>query len=228
MMRKNSLGSLNSLSLSIDSENGENNAETDEETKDHILKYNKIGFLKDSETIKESICIKHYDDEGNKYYNEYKVVSILGSGAFSKIELVEKEGVKYALKIIDKSFLQSQKNIEFDEDGNIIVNSSFENAIKELAILKKTNHPNIIKLYEILYCKSNKKIYLVLEYCEHGDLIFYDDETGKFQLNKYVKVKKKKGKNGELYYKTKEIFSFLKDISKKILYPLFPFSLGKF
>ena len=219
MMRQNSLGSLNSLSFSIDSENlGENNAETDDETMDNIHKYNKIGFLTDSENIKESICTKHYDDEGNKYYNEYKFISILGSGAFSKIELVEKDGVKYALKIIDKSFLQSQKNIEFDEEGNIIVNSSFENAIKEIAILKKTNHPNIIKLYEILYCKSNRKIYLVLEYCEHGDLIYYNDEAGIFELNKYIRVKKKKGKNGELYYKTKEILRFLKDIIYGLYY----------
>ena len=220
MKRDNSLGSLSSLSFSFEANNLEKrNAETDDETIDTINfnKYEKIGFLKDSIEIKESICTKHYDEKGNKYYNEYKFISFLGSGTFSKIELVEKDGIKYAMKIIDKSFLQSQKNIEFDDEGNIIVNSSFENAIKEIAILKKTNHPNIIKLYEILYCKKNKKIYLILEYCENGDLIEYDDETGKFILNKHVKEKKKKIEN-ESYYKTKEILRFLKDIISGLCY----------
>ena len=219
MKRDNSLGSLNSLSLSFESQNlEERNAESDDETKDTFNKFDKMGFLKGSMDIKESICTKHYDQKGNKYYNEYRFVSFLGSGAFSKIELVEKDGIKYALKIIDKYFLKSQKNIEFDENGHIVVNTSFENAIKEIAILKKTNHPNIIKLYEILYCNKNKKIYLILEYCENGDLIKYDEETGKFILNSHVKEKKKKIENSESYYSTKEIIKFLKDIISGIYY----------
>ena len=218
MLRQNSLGSMNSLSLSFDSNNFEDNkAETDDDSLNYD-KYEKIGFLTDSKDIKESICTKHYDDNGNKYYNEYKFISYLGSGAFSKIELVEKDGVKYALKIIDKSFLKSQKNMEIDENGNIIVNTSLENALKEISILKKTNHPNIIKLYEILYCKKNKNIYLVLEYCEHGDLIYYDEETGEFKLNEHVTKKEKIEENNETYYSGRNIMGFLKDILSGLCY----------
>lgn len=235
MIRNNSLGSMNSLSLSIDSDAFEDQkAESDEETIDTLHKfekYEKIGSLTDLPDIKESICTKHYDDQGNKYYNEYKFISFLGSGTFSKIELVEKDGIKYALKIIDKAFLQSQKNMEFDEEGNVVVNSSLENAAKEIAILKKTNHKNIIRLYEILYCKKNQKIYLILEHCEHGDLIDYDEETGKFILNEYVKEKNNKNvkndkndndKNGknedENYYSDREILKFFKDIISGLYY----------
>ena len=80
--------------------------ETDDDTIDALDKYNKIGTLTDLIDVKESICTKHYDEEGNKYYNEYKFIKFLGSGAFSKIELVEKDGEKYAMKIIDKEFLK--------------------------------------------------------------------------------------------------------------------------
>ena len=220
MIKQNSLGSLNSLSLSFDSGLGEvieAKAESDDEIKETFHKYGKIGDLTDLSDIKESICTKHYDEQGNKYYNEYKFISFIGSGAFSKIELVEKEGIKYALKVIDKSFLQSQKNFEFDENGNVVVNNSLENAIKEIAILKKTNHPNIIRLHEILYCNKNKNIYLVLEYCEHGDLIDYDDETGKFELNKYLK-EGNKGKDNDNYYSDKEILKFFRDIISALYY----------
>ena len=220
MIRKNSLNSFNSLDFSVKSESfsGEINPETDDETISAFHKYNtynRIGTLSDSVDIKESICTKHYDDEGNKYYNEYKFISFLGSGAFSKIELVEKDGKKYAMKIIDKEFLKSQRKMEFDENDNLIINSSFENALKEIAILKKTNHPNIIKLYEILYCKNNRKIYLILENCPHGDLIYYDDEKNEFILNKYVLEENEHKDN---YYKDKEILSFLKDIISGLSY----------
>ena len=223
MIRQNSLGSMNSLSLSFDSDAfEEQKAESDDETIESFHKseqYEKIGSLTDLPDIKESICTKHYDDQGNKYYNEYKFISFLGSGSFSKIELVEKDGIKYALKIIDKSFLQSQKNMEFDEEGNVVVNTSLENAIKEIAILKKTNHPNIIRLYEILYCKKNQKIYLILENCEHGELINYDEETGKFILNEYAEEKKDKNKNeDERYYSDEKILKFFKDIISGLYY----------
>ena len=222
MIRQNSLGSMNSLSLSFDSDNIEDQkAESEDETIDSyhkIDKYEKIGSLTDLPDIKESICTKHYDEQGNKYYNEYKFISFIGSGSFSKIELVEKDGIKYALKIIDKSFLQSQKNFEFDENGNVVVNSSLENALKEIAILKKTNHANIIKLHEILYCKKNKNIYLVLEYCEHGDLINYDEENEKFVLNEYIKERNNKSDEDEDYYSDKEILKFFKDIISGLYY----------
>ena len=161
MIKSNSLASLNSVFSfsSVESHNTlDKNADSDDEIKNGIHKYHKIGTLEDSRDVKESICTKHYDEQGNKYYNEYKFISFLGSGAFSKIELVEKDHVKYAMKTIDKEFLKSQKNMEFDQDGNLIINTSFENALKEIAILKKTNHPNIIKLYEIMYSHKNKKI----------------------------------------------------------------------
>ena len=167
MITNDSLSSFNSIhsyNSTGSKDLSDKNSEKDDEEIPTFHKYKKIGTLIDRENIKESICTKHYDENGNKYYNEYKFITFLGSGTFSKIELVEKDGIKYAMKIIDKEFLQSQRNMEFDEDGNLIINDSFENALKEIAILKMTNHPNIIRLYEIMYCKKNKKIYLILEY----------------------------------------------------------------
>ena len=52
--------------------------ETDDDTINAFHKYNKIGTLTDLIDVKESICTKHYDEEGNKYYNEYKFIKFLG------------------------------------------------------------------------------------------------------------------------------------------------------
>ena len=193
-------------------------SETDNKEKNSIHEFNKKGELNDLIDVKESICIKHYDEEGNKYYNEYKFIKFLGSGAFSKIELVEKDGEKFAMKKIDKEFLKSQKNLEYDKNGKLIINSSFENALKEIAILKKTNHPDIIRLYEIMYCKKNKKIYLILEYCEHGDLMYYDEEKDKLFVNNHI-VENRNDKNiNKDYYTNEEILKFLNDIISGIYY----------
>ena len=221
MQKLNSLGSFNSV-LSISSVESKELPDQVEDTVDDTInnfnKYKKIGTLTDLMDVKESICTKHYDEEGNKYYNEYKFIKFLGSGAFSKIELVEKDGQQYAMKIIDKEFLQSQKNMEFDENGNLVINSSFENALKEIAILKKTNHPNIIRLYEIMYCNKNKKIYLILEHCEHGDLLLYDEDNNKFIVNNHIIESKNRKDSNKNYYTNKEILKFLEDIISGIFY----------
>jgi serine/threonine protein kinase len=122
------------------------------------------------------------------------------------------------MKIIDKEFLKSQKNMEYDEKGNLVINSSLEDALKEIAILKKTNHPNIIRLYEIMYCKKNKKIYLILEHCEHGDLMYYDEESNKFIVNEHILENKNRNDQYKDYYTNKEILKFLNDIISGLYY----------
>ena len=51
----------------------ENEIEQDKKEEEEIYhRYEKIGSLTDIKTIKESELTKNYDNEGNKYYNEYK------------------------------------------------------------------------------------------------------------------------------------------------------------
>lgn len=42
---------------------------------------------------------------------------------------------------------------------------------REIEVMKKLKHKNILKLYEVIY--ENNNIYLVLEYCKYGDLSFF-------------------------------------------------------
>ena len=130
----------------------ENEIEMDKKEEEEIYhRYEKIGSLTDIKSIKESELTKNYDNEGNKYYNEYKYVKLLGKGSYSKVKLVIKDDVKYAMKIIDKKVLKNKKIFKQDNDGNVIVTNLLTDALKEIAILKKLDHPNIIKLYEILH-----------------------------------------------------------------------------
>ena len=149
----------------VDNEDRESEIEGDKKEEEEIFnRYEKIGDLTDIKEIKESEMTKNYDEQGNKYYNEYKLLSVLGKGAYSKVKLVMKDDVKYAMKIINKKELKKKTIFKQDKDGNVIVTNLLKDALKEIAILKKLDHPNIIKLYEILHNYQKEKIYLILEY----------------------------------------------------------------
>ena len=42
--------------------------------------------------------------------------------------------------------------------------------VAEVNILRDLNHPNIVRFYDRLVDKRNQKIYIIMEYCEGGDL----------------------------------------------------------
>jgi [calcium/calmodulin-dependent protein kinase] kinase len=197
----------------------EDEKERDKKEEEEILhRYEKIGNLKDIQDIKESELTKNYDDKGNKYYNEYQLIELLGKGAYSKVKLVVKDNVKYAMKIIDKKELKKKKIFKQDPDGNVIVTTLLRDALKEIAILKKLDHPNIIKLIEILHNYKKEKIYLILEFADYGDIVDYDEENNIFSINKNIskiyneKKIEEKSFNTKQYYREKDITSFCKDI----------------
>lgn len=70
----------------------------------------------------------------------------------------------YAIKIISKDFLKKKKNGKSDE-------TYFEDIKREIAIMKKLLHPNVLRLFEVLDDPKVNKMYLLLEYMKRGDLI---------------------------------------------------------
>ena len=70
------------------------------------------------------------------------------------------------MKVINKNKLQKKKKgFNKDKEGKLIINSMLEGALKEIAILKKITHPNIVKIIDLAF--SDKNIELCLEYCEY-------------------------------------------------------------
>ena len=103
------------------------------------------------------------------------------------------------------------------------VTTPLEGILKEIAILKRVNHKNLVKLYEIIHNRKKKKLYLVLEYCEHGDLMSFDEVTNKFTVNKHIFEKYLKDKDNpsdidKLYYSESQIRNFIRQIIKGLNY----------
>jgi serine/threonine-protein kinase ULK/ATG1 len=97
--------------------------------------------------------------KGIKQINNYKFIYEIGKGSASNVYLAVNEKTNELFAI---------KQISFEK---ITEKSSMENFKRELKLLNSFNNENIIKILGIEKTKNN--IYLVLEYCNGGNLMEY-------------------------------------------------------
>ena len=107
--------------------------------------------------------IEGYEQEPNM--SDFETIKQLGYGSFGKIFLVihKKTRAKYALKKINKTDEINEEQIKYFK--------------REVEILYKCSHPNIVKLYG--HFEDNNYCYYVMEYFPNGtvcDLIPKNDE----------------------------------------------------
>ena len=82
---------------------------------------------------------------------EYKILKILGSGAYGEVYQIEdSEGKKYALKQI--KLINGHQTIRFD-------------MLREPNFLKYCENENLVNLYEVSFINKNQ-IALLMEYCD--------------------------------------------------------------
>ena len=111
----------------------------------------------ETNTIKKSI-----DDKGNKKINNYILLTDLGRGGFGKVKLVfyPEKNEHYAMKIANKSKLKKKLLTRRT--------SAFSLLEQEIAILKKLDHPNCVKLIEVIDDPDNDKLYIIMELVKKG------------------------------------------------------------
>lgn len=108
------------------------------------------------------------DDSGLRRINQYLVMRRIGRGMYGKVKLVfnTEDQVHYAMKIMSKSILKRRRVI-----GRNKVTDSWENVKREIAIMKKLDHPNVVRLSEVIDDDENDKLFLVMDYVEHGSVM---------------------------------------------------------
>lgn len=89
-------------------------------------------------------------------FGKYELGKLLGCGAFAKVYHARDvlNGRSVAVKVINKKKIMS---------SNLVSNIK-----REISIMRRLNHPHIVKLYEVLATKS--KIYCVMEFVKGGEL----------------------------------------------------------
>lgn len=116
-----------------------------------------------------------YNEQGQKQINEYVVEGgDIGCGSFATVKLVyhTEKNMFFAMKVMSKSHLKKRRLV-----GKGMSADHWEQVMREISIMKKLHHPNIVKLYEVMDDPNVDQLYLILEYMEGGCVLDLSTST---------------------------------------------------
>lgn len=128
--------------------------------------------------LKES---KHVSIEKTGHYlqlNQYLLKDPIGQGSYGIVKLAynETDDTHYAMKILSKRKLLKKAGVygrlapqRNSKTGPI--SHPLERVHREIAVLKKLDHPNVVKLVEVLDDPAQDNLYMVFELLERGPVV---------------------------------------------------------
>jgi len=99
--------------------------------------------------------------------DDFEVLKVLGKGAFGKVMLVKAKqgnGEIYAMKVLSKQLLMERNEVTHTKT--------------ERKTLEDTHHPFLVHLRFAF--QTPTKLYLVMDYCNGGELFYHLKTTGRF------------------------------------------------
>ena len=87
----------------------------------------------------------------------YEIITKIGKGNFGSIYKIRR-------KSDNKIFCWKEM------DYGHMTQKEKQSIVNEVNILREFRHPNIVKYYDRIIDKKNTKIYIIMEYCENGDI----------------------------------------------------------
>lgn len=124
-----------------------------------------------------------FDDSGSIVtINQYDIKKPLGKGSFAEVYLCGDRNTNedYAVKVFNKSLLRRRRTMARTSCG-VQVHSELEKVEREIAIMKKLVHPNLVSLYEVIDDHDDDQLYMFMEYVELGPVMTYDKATHTFR-----------------------------------------------
>ncbi|XP_072313159.1 MAP/microtubule affinity-regulating kinase 3a isoform X3 [Eucyclogobius newberryi] len=111
-----------------------------------------------SRSSRSGVRTRSSDDPQPPHVGNYRLLKTIGKGNFAKVKLARHilTGREVAIKIIDKTQLNP---------------NSLQKLFREVRIMKILNHPNIVKLFEVI--ETERTLYLVMEYASGGEVFDY-------------------------------------------------------
>ncbi|XP_044296541.1 calcium/calmodulin-dependent protein kinase kinase 2 isoform X3 [Varanus komodoensis] len=114
--------------------------------------------------------------------NQYTLKDEIGKGSYGVVKLAynEDDNTYYAMKVLSKKKLMRQagfprrpppRGAKPPLEGFCQPKGPIEQVYQEIAILKKLNHPNVVKLVEVLDDPSEDHLYMVFELVKKGPVM---------------------------------------------------------
>ncbi|XP_077420381.1 MAP/microtubule affinity-regulating kinase 3a isoform X12 [Vanacampus margaritifer] len=111
-----------------------------------------------SRSSRSGVRSRGSEEPQQPHVGNYRLLKTIGKGNFAKVKLARHilTGREVAIKIIDKTQLNP---------------NSLQKLFREVRIMKILNHPNIVKLFEVI--ETERTLYLVMEYASGGEVFDY-------------------------------------------------------
>ncbi|XP_077394483.1 MAP/microtubule affinity-regulating kinase 3a isoform X3 [Festucalex cinctus] len=124
-------------------------------TSSHSNGRQEVGSVRSS---RSGVRSRSSDEPQQPHVGNYRLLKTIGKGNFAKVKLARHilTGREVAIKIIDKTQLNP---------------NSLQKLFREVRIMKILNHPNIVKLFEVI--ETERTLYLVMEYASGGEVFDY-------------------------------------------------------
>ncbi|XP_028914644.1 calcium/calmodulin-dependent protein kinase kinase 2 isoform X6 [Ornithorhynchus anatinus] len=114
--------------------------------------------------------------------NQYTLKDEIGKGSYGVVKLAynEDDNTYYAMKVLSKKKLMRQagfprrpppRGTKAPAGGCVLPKGPIEQVYQEIAILKKLDHPNVVKLVEVLDDPSEDHLYMVFELVNQGPVM---------------------------------------------------------
>ncbi|KAF8281246.1 putative Calcium/calmodulin-dependent protein kinase kinase, partial [Trypanosoma cruzi] len=105
-------------------------------------------------------------EDGTKQINHYQIVKEIGRGACGKVQLAYdmENNTLVAIKVVKRA------DTNFRIGGQTNAQKQFSAFQREIAVMKKLRHKNIVSLYEVIDDPNAKKLYLVMMYVDKGPI----------------------------------------------------------
>ncbi|CAH1393517.1 unnamed protein product [Nezara viridula] len=95
--------------------------------------------------------------------NQYRLIDSIGQGSYGLVKLAynAEDDTHYAMKILSKKKLFRKAGVFGRQNPNRKEINPLEKVHREIAVLKKLDHPNVVKLIEVLDDPIEDNLYLV-------------------------------------------------------------------
>lgn len=134
---------------------------------------------------------KRVSSETNGDYvqlNQYKLKGLVGQGSYGIVKLAynEEDDQNYAMKILSKKKLKRKAGIfgrnaphRKGSGGTKLkqTENPLDKVYREIAIMKKLDHPNVVKLVEVVDDPEEDNLYMVSELLERGEVLEVPTDT---------------------------------------------------
>ncbi|KAL3214540.1 hypothetical protein MRX96_007021, partial [Rhipicephalus microplus] len=131
-------------------------------------------------SIRESRRVSIEAHKGYTQLNQYRLKEEIGQGSFGIVKLAysEEDDSHYAMKILSKKKLLKRAGMFGRQPPprrgrSNSTSNPLDQVYHEIAVLKKLNHPNFVKLVEVLDDPDSDNLYMVFEFLEKGPYLHH-------------------------------------------------------